>query len=254
MPDALYFEDFPLGEVVEYGGVDVSADEIIAFAREFDPQPFHTDEEAARGATGGLIASGWHTSALLLRMNCDAFLTRAAIIEESGIEEVRWERPVRPGDRLHVRRQTLASRPREAAGRGEVEFLYEVVNQDGVAAMTQRSLLVLKRRPQRSGTSRISMFYEDIRIGQSVALGQTDILARSNSRLWATVRSAHRRSGRRGRSAARRLGTACGRRRDAPTGGHAQRLARRDGRARRDPSAAWRLARLQRHALAAPGA
>jgi acyl dehydratase len=149
MADALYFEDFPLGEVVEYGEVRLSLDEIIAFARDFDPQPFHTDEEAARAVTGGLIASGWHTSALLLRMNCEAFLTRAAILEETGIEEVRWERPVRPGDRLHVRRRTLAKRPREdRIGAGEVEFLYEVVTQDDVAAMTQRSLLVLKRRPQ----------------------------------------------------------------------------------------------------------
>jgi acyl dehydratase len=149
MPDALYFEDFPLGEVVEYGGVDVSVDEIIAFAREFDPQPFHTDEEAARTATGGLIASGWHTCALLLRMNCEAFLTRAAILEEAGVEEVRWQRPVRPGDRLRVRRQTLASRPREnQPSAGEIEFLYEVVNQDGAAALTQRSVLVLKQQPQ----------------------------------------------------------------------------------------------------------
>jgi acyl dehydratase len=149
MQDALYFEDFPLGEVVEYGGIDVSVDEIIAFAREFDPQPFHTDEEAALAATGGLIASGWHTSALLLRMNCEAFLVRAAILEEAGVEEVRWRQPVRPGDRLHVRRQTLMSRPREGEMRaGEVEFLYEVVNQDGVAAMIQRSVLLLKQRPQ----------------------------------------------------------------------------------------------------------
>jgi acyl dehydratase len=149
MQDALYFEDFPLGEVVEYGGIDVSVDEIIAFAREFDPQPFHTDEEAARAATGGLIASGWHTSALLLRMNCEAFLMRAAILEESGVEEVRWRQPVRPGDKLHVRRQTLASRSRQGEMRaGEVEFLYEVVNQNGVAAMIQRSVLLLKQRPQ----------------------------------------------------------------------------------------------------------
>jgi acyl dehydratase len=149
MPDALYFEDFPLGEVVEYGRVDVSVDEIIAFAREFDPQPFHTDEEAAAAATGGLIASGWHTSALLLRMNCEAFLMCAAILEEAGVEEVRWQQPVRPGDRLHVRRQTLACRSREGrTSVGEVEFLYEVINQNGVAAMTQRSLLLLKQRPQ----------------------------------------------------------------------------------------------------------
>ena len=149
MLEALYFEDFPVGEVVEYGGVDVSVEDIMAFARDFDPQPFHTDEEAARSATGGLIASGWHTSALLLRMNCDAFLARAALQEEAGVEEVRWQLPVRPGDRLHVRRQTLARRPRESqTNASEVEFLYEVVNQDGAVAMIQRSVLLLKQRPQ----------------------------------------------------------------------------------------------------------
>jgi acyl dehydratase len=148
MPEALYFEDFPPDEVVEYGGIDVSVDEIIAFASKFDPQPFHTDEEAARAATGGLIASGWHTSALLLRMNCEAFLMRAAILDEAGVEEVRWQLPVRPGDRLHVRRQTVARRPREGhMSAGEVEFLYEVINQNGLAAMIQRSVLLLKQRP-----------------------------------------------------------------------------------------------------------
>jgi acyl dehydratase len=149
MPDVLYFEDFPLGEVIEYGGVDVSVDEVIAFARDFDPQPFHTDEEAARAATGGLIASGWHTSALLLKMNCEAFVVRAAVLDEPGVEEVRWQLPVRPGDRLHVRRRTLARRPREGrTSASEVEFLYEVVNQDGAVVMSQRSVLLLKQRPQ----------------------------------------------------------------------------------------------------------
>jgi acyl dehydratase len=153
MPDALYFEDFPLGDLVEYGGVVVSAADIIGFAREFDPQPYHTDEEAGRVMTGGLIASGWHTSALLLRMNCEVFLMRAAILEEAGVEEVRWQRPVRPGDQLHVRRYTLAKRPRGGqTSAGEVEFLYEVVNQDGAAAMTQRSVLLIKQRPQSLGT------------------------------------------------------------------------------------------------------
>jgi acyl dehydratase len=147
MPEALFYEDFPPGEVVEYGGVDASAGDIVAFAREFDPQPFHLDEEAARTATGGLIASGWHTCALLLSMNCEAFLMGAAIVEESGLEEVRWQRPVRPGDRLHVRRTTLAARPRDGGtDQGEVEFLYEVVNQDGEVAMTQRSRLAVRRR------------------------------------------------------------------------------------------------------------
>jgi acyl dehydratase len=147
MPDPLTFEDFPASEIVEYGGVEVSAEEIIAFAREFDPQPFHLDHEAARGATGGLIASGWHTAALLMRMNCDGFLTGAGVVGEGGIEEIRWQLPVRPGDRLHVRRRTLASRARDSRA-GEVEFLYEVVNQDGLVAMTQRSVLLFERRPQ----------------------------------------------------------------------------------------------------------
>ena len=148
MPDLLYFQDFQAGEAVEYGGVDVSADEIIVFACEFDPQPFHTDKEAARAATGGLIASGWHTCALLLRMNCEEFLMRAAIVDEAGIEQVQWRRPVRPGDRLHVRRHTLATRVAESrTGEGEVELLYEVFNQDGEIAMTQSSLLLLKQRP-----------------------------------------------------------------------------------------------------------
>jgi acyl dehydratase len=102
---------------------------------------------AARTVTGGLIASGWHTCALLLRMNCEAFLMRAAIVGEAGIEEVRWERPVRPGDRLYVRRRTLAARRGDGrSDEGEVEFDYEVVNQHGVVAMTQRSLLMIKRR------------------------------------------------------------------------------------------------------------
>lgn len=148
MSDLLYFEDFQAGEAVEYGGVDVSADEIIVFACEFDPQPFHTDKEAARAATGGLIASGWHTCALLLRMNCEEFLMRAAIVDEAGIEQVQWRRPVRPGDRLHVRRHTLTTRVAESwTGEGEVELLYEVFNQDGEIAMTQSSLLLLKQRP-----------------------------------------------------------------------------------------------------------
>ncbi len=147
MTGQFFFEDFPAGEVVEYGGAEVSAEDILAFAREFDPQPFHVDAEAAKAATGGLIASGWHTSALLLRMNCDAFLTRTEALEEKGIEETRWAAPVRPGDRLRVRRSTLSARRSDGRdGAGEVEFLFEVVNQDGAVAMTQRSILLVARR------------------------------------------------------------------------------------------------------------
>ncbi len=147
MSAVLFFEDFPAGETAEYGGVDVSAEAIVAFAREFDPQPFHVDAEAAKAATGGLIASGWHACALLLEMNCEAFLTRTAVFEERGIEEVKWARPVRPGDRLQVRRTTLSASPIDAEENvGDVEFLFEVVNQNGAVAMSQRSVLRLLRR------------------------------------------------------------------------------------------------------------
>jgi len=146
-PAPLAYEDFAVGEIVEYGDVEVSAEEIVAFAAEFDPQPFHVDAEAAQVATGGLIASGWHTCALLLRMNCDAFLTRATVLEEQGVEETRWARPVRPGDRLRVRRHTLEAAADDQDPRaGEVAFLYEVVNQNREVAMTQRARLRIARR------------------------------------------------------------------------------------------------------------
>ncbi len=143
----LTFEDFRAGEIVEYGDVEVSAEDIIEFACEFDPQPFHLDDAAARTVAGGLIASGWHTSALLLRMNCDAFLSHADAVNDVGIEEIKWKLPVRPGDRLRVRRHTLEARPSELqAELGEVEFLFEVVRQDGAIVMTQRSVAALRRR------------------------------------------------------------------------------------------------------------
>jgi acyl dehydratase len=143
--DPLAFEDFPAGQVVEYGRVEVSAREIVEFTREFDPQPFHV----AKSATGGLIASGWHTCALLLRMNRDAFL--AMVLDEPGVKETRWARSVRPGDRLRVRRHTLDARPSDdGAHAGDVDFLYEVVNQENAVAMTQRTRLVLSRRGGRS--------------------------------------------------------------------------------------------------------
>ena len=99
--DRLYFENFPPGEIVEYGDTPVTAEAIVAFARQFDPQPFHLGEEAARGTlAGGLIASGWHTAAMLMRMNCDEFLNRAAAQGAPEVEELNWVKPVKPGDRL----------------------------------------------------------------------------------------------------------------------------------------------------------
>ena len=101
MPDALHFRGLSFRRGRRIRRARPSASDIVAFAREFDPQPFHLDEEAARAAAGGLIASGWHTSALLLRMNCEAFLVRAAILDEAGVEEVRWMLPVGPPEPSH---------------------------------------------------------------------------------------------------------------------------------------------------------
>ena len=150
IPARLFFEDFREGDIAEYGDVTVSAEAIVAFARQFDPQPFHLDDEAAKAVSGGLIASGWHAAALILRMNCDAFLLSAATGPHAGVDPLRtdalkWMRPVRPGDRLHVRRAVLSTRL-AGAGAGEVAFLFELVDQDGSVATSQQATLTLTRR------------------------------------------------------------------------------------------------------------
>lgn len=151
----LYFEDFPPGEIVEYGDLEVSAVRIKAFAEQFDPQPFHLDEAAARQTmAGGLIASGWHTASMLMRMSCDHFLNRSAAQGAPGIDELNWLKPVRPGDRLHVRRTTVGARA--SASRPElglVDFLFEVINQKGEVAMTQKNVILFRRRPGEEAAS-----------------------------------------------------------------------------------------------------
>jgi acyl dehydratase len=145
----LYYEDFTPGEVVEYGGIEVLAIRIKAFAEQFDPQPFHLDEAAAHQTmAGGLIASGWHTASMLMRMNCDHFLNRSASQGSPGIAEVNWLKPVRAGDRLSVRRATVGARA--SASRPElgiVDFSFEVLNQLGEVTMTQKNVLMIRRRP-----------------------------------------------------------------------------------------------------------
>ena len=148
--DRLVFEDFREGDIAEYGDVTISAEAVVAFAQQFDPQSFHLDDEAAKPVSGGLIASGWHVAALILRMNCDAFLMRVATVPDAGVDplsvdELKWIRPVRPGDRLHVRRAVLSTLP-SGAEAGEVGFLFELVNQEGVVATSQQGALKLMRR------------------------------------------------------------------------------------------------------------
>jgi acyl dehydratase len=106
-----FFEDFPVGQVVDYGSYHVTAEEIVSFAREFDPQPFHVDESAAKASMlGGLSASGWHICAIVMRMMVDGYFGRTASMGSTGIDEMKWLRPVFAGDRLSCRRTTLAGR------------------------------------------------------------------------------------------------------------------------------------------------
>ena len=104
------FEDLTPGLRLDFGPLDVSRDDIVGFAREFDPQGFHVDEAAAKDSfVGGLIASGWHTCALGMRLVADGFILQSSSMGSPGIEEVRWLRPVRPGDALSMRMSVTAS-------------------------------------------------------------------------------------------------------------------------------------------------
>jgi acyl dehydratase len=145
----LYFEDFPPGDVRESPARTVTRDEIIAFAREFDPQPFHTDEAAAKHTVfQGLIASGWHTAAIYMRLMWETFLKDTASLGSPGVDEVRWLKPVRPGDTLRVRFTVLEALPsRSKPDRGIVRSLSEVFNQHGEVVMTMRGLGLFGRRP-----------------------------------------------------------------------------------------------------------
>jgi acyl dehydratase len=145
----LYFEDFPPGDVRESPARTVSREEMLAFARQFDPQPFHTDEQAASTTLyGGLIASGWHTVAILMRLMWDTFLADAASLGSPGVDEVRWLKPVRPGDTLRARFTVIEAVPsRRKPDRGVVRSVSEVVNQHGEVVMTLRGLGLFARRP-----------------------------------------------------------------------------------------------------------
>ncbi len=144
-----YFEDFAPGQVLELGSRTISRESMLAFAREFDPQPFHVDEEAARRSIyGGLLASGWHTAALMMRILCDGLLADTASLGSPGIDELRWLKPVRPGDTLSVRMTVLEAIPsRSKPDRGLLRSLTEVRNQRGEVVLTARGLSLFGRRP-----------------------------------------------------------------------------------------------------------
>ena len=137
-----WFEDYVPGSVHELGSMRVDEDEVLAFGRRFDPQVFHTDAEAARSTEyGGLIASGWHTAALMMRMYSDHYLSRVATLVSPGVDELRWLRPVRPGDVLSLRVTILeARRSRSRPDRGIVRSAVEVLNQRREVVMTVTAL------------------------------------------------------------------------------------------------------------------
>ncbi|HET7876976.1 MAG TPA: MaoC family dehydratase [Methylomirabilota bacterium] len=154
MSDLVYFEDVTVGEVMRFGRYEVTRDEIIEYARQFDPQPFHLDEEAARQSLfGGLIASGWHTGAMFIRMICDYMGSRVATSGALGFDDLKWLQPVRPGDVLSVEsRVTEKIESRSRPDRGTVKILSRVLNQRGEEVMSLVSLVLYLRRPAATGS------------------------------------------------------------------------------------------------------
>jgi acyl dehydratase len=149
--DALrYFDDYAPGATYDCGSVSVDQAEIISFAKRFDPQPFHIDPEAAaRGPYGGLIASGWHTLALVMRLLVDNYLSAEASLGGPGADEIRWPYPVRPGDTLRVRATVVeARRSLSKPDRGIVKTMAEAVNQDGRTVMRATAINFLRVRPE----------------------------------------------------------------------------------------------------------
>jgi acyl dehydratase len=146
----LYFEDFEPGTVFDLGARTLAKEDIVAFASEYDPQPFHVDEEAAReSAFGGLIASGWHTGSVFMRLYADALLSRAAAMGSPGVEELRWLKPVRPGDTLTARVTVLDTTPSSRnPKRGTVHLFSEVENQRGETVMTMKARGLFARREE----------------------------------------------------------------------------------------------------------
>jgi acyl dehydratase len=147
-----YFDDYVEGDVHRFGTIAVEADEIIAFAKRFDPQTMHTDPEAAKHTPfGGLIASGWHTASLVMRLYVEHYLTHVASLASPGLDELRWLKPVRPGDTLSVRVTVLKTAPSKSKpDRGAVTSFVEAINQAGDIVMTFKGINIIARRPPAS--------------------------------------------------------------------------------------------------------
>jgi acyl dehydratase len=146
--DQRFFEDYVVGSVAQYGPIVVDEAEIVDFGKRFDPQDFHIDPvRAAKGPFGGVIASGWHTGAMMMRVLVDRYFSRPAGLGSPGVDELRWTSPVRPGDRLWVRIRVIESRRSESKpDRGMVRLLTDVVKDDGTVAMTMKAMTLVRCR------------------------------------------------------------------------------------------------------------
>jgi acyl dehydratase len=150
-----HWEDFPVGRVREFGGLLVTREAIIEFARAYDPQPFHLDDAAAEGSLfGRLAASGWHTCAMAMRMMCDAYLLESAALGSPGVDHIRWLKPVHPGDTLHVRLTVLEARPSASRpGVGLVKSHWDVFNQHRDPVLSMEGWGLFARRPSTPGAA-----------------------------------------------------------------------------------------------------
>ena len=145
----MYWEDFQPGERIEMGSHTFVAEEIIEFARRFDPQPFHVDPQAAKDSFfGGLIASGWHTCSVGMRLTVDSHVNKSASLGSPGLDNIRWLKPVRAGDTIRYSRVVLESRASESRPAvGLVKSRWEAVNQKGETVMTMEGWGMFGRRP-----------------------------------------------------------------------------------------------------------
>jgi acyl dehydratase len=144
-----YFDDYALGSTYECGSVSIDQASMVAFAKEFDPQPFHVDPvAAAAGPYGGLIASGWHTAALVMRLLVENYLAAESSLGSAGLDELRWPHPVRPGDTLRVRATVVESRRSlSKPDRGIVKTVVEATNSGGATVMRATAINFMLARP-----------------------------------------------------------------------------------------------------------
>lgn len=144
-----WFEDYVVGTTAEHGSVRVEEAELVDFGRRFDPQPFHVDRDAAAtGPFGGLIASGWHTCALMMRLFAREYLSPISSLGSPGVDELRWLRPVRPGDQLTLRTTVEEARPsRSKPDRGLVRTRVELIGPGGDVVLRLVAMNLIRARP-----------------------------------------------------------------------------------------------------------